>query len=238
MKKLTQIEVEERIRRIFPKLQAIGEYHGRFNRIYIKDENGIEYMASPDKLFEGKRPGVRTAINKTNLFIFKAKKKHGDKYDYSKTIYTKDHDKVTVICPLHGEFEQLASNHKKGEGCYHCGVEIMRKKRPENGFSRTAWINYCTNQDKHPKLYVIECYDTEERFIKVGITTRKLTARFWKSNMPYKYDILLERNDTADVVFDEEKAMHQKMKQYKYVPTLFFNGYRECFNIQAKGVIS
>lgn len=34
----------------------------------------------------------------TEKFINKAKKIHGNKYDYSKTIYKKAHSKVTIIC--------------------------------------------------------------------------------------------------------------------------------------------
>ena len=33
---------------------------------------------------------------------------HGDKYEYSKVIYIGAHDKVTIICPIHGEFLQVA----------------------------------------------------------------------------------------------------------------------------------
>ena len=42
------------------------------------------------------------------------KEAHGDKYDYSKVIYTKDVDPVIIICPIHGEFEQTPKHHKKG----------------------------------------------------------------------------------------------------------------------------
>jgi hypothetical protein len=37
-------------------------------------------------------------------FIEKAKRVHGNKYDYSKVELTKVKDKVTIICPEHGEF--------------------------------------------------------------------------------------------------------------------------------------
>lgn len=53
-------------------------------------------------------------------FIEKAKKVHGDKYDYSKTIYISDNSNITIICPMHGEFEQKANNHLNKEGCPVC----------------------------------------------------------------------------------------------------------------------
>ncbi len=53
-------------------------------------------------------------------FIEKAKKIHGDKYDYSKTIFENVKLKVKIICPIHGVFEQNAHSHLNGEGCPKC----------------------------------------------------------------------------------------------------------------------
>ena len=41
-------------------------------------------------------------------------------YDYSKTVYVNARTKVTIICPKHGEFEQLPSGHLNGVGCPQC----------------------------------------------------------------------------------------------------------------------
>ena len=43
--------------------------------------------------------------NDLNKFIERARLIHGDKYDYSKSIYVASSKKLKVICPLHGEFE-------------------------------------------------------------------------------------------------------------------------------------
>lgn len=56
----------------------------------------------------------------TEQFIEDAKRVHGDKYDYSKTVYTGARGKVAIICPIHGEFQQEASSHLKGIGCSKC----------------------------------------------------------------------------------------------------------------------
>jgi len=45
---------------------------------------------------------------------------HGDKYDYSCVVYTGVHDKVEIICPIHGTFHQTPQNHKRS-GCPDCG---------------------------------------------------------------------------------------------------------------------
>ena len=56
----------------------------------------------------------------TEQFLNKAKEIHNDKYDYSKVIYVTTKIKVTIICPIHGEFEQLPSAHMLGRGCDKC----------------------------------------------------------------------------------------------------------------------
>jgi very-short-patch-repair endonuclease len=53
-------------------------------------------------------------------FIERCKLAHGDKYDYSKTVYKNSYSKVKIICKKHGEFEQLSSGHIEGRGCSKC----------------------------------------------------------------------------------------------------------------------
>ena len=62
-------------------------------------------------------------------FIEKARKVHGDKYDYSKVEYVNSATKVCIICPIHGEFWQVPSSHLQGFGCSKCGYRIVWEKR-------------------------------------------------------------------------------------------------------------
>lgn len=54
-------------------------------------------------------------------FINRCVAKHGGAYDYSKTVYVGIHAPITITCPTHGDFSQLANTHVRGGGCYHCG---------------------------------------------------------------------------------------------------------------------
>lgn len=56
----------------------------------------------------------------TAEFIAKAKLKHGDRYDYSKTEYVNQITDVIIICKEHGEFLQRPNNHYMGAGCPAC----------------------------------------------------------------------------------------------------------------------
>jgi hypothetical protein len=64
----------------------------------------------------------------TEEFIKRAKKVHGDAYDYSKTNFIKSSEKVCITCKKHGDFWQLPFNHLKGQGCPKCKNENLSKK--------------------------------------------------------------------------------------------------------------
>jgi len=59
-------------------------------------------------------------IAKTNLFITKARKIHGERYDYSSVSYINSKTKVIIICREHGEFQQTPSNHLCNFNCQRC----------------------------------------------------------------------------------------------------------------------
>ena len=74
-----------------------------------------------------------TAKNKTlttEEFIKRAKKSHGNKYNYSKVMYEHGRKNVSIICPVHGEFLQTPQTHlraKKQRACQKCSFKIDRK---------------------------------------------------------------------------------------------------------------
>lgn len=73
----------------------------------------------------------------TAEFIKEAKIIHGDKYDYSKSVYVRNCDKLIIICSVHGDFLQTASDHLKGRRCIKCS----RKSHGENSrFSNSEFI--------------------------------------------------------------------------------------------------
>ena len=67
----------------------------------------------------------------TEEFIKKANEVHGfGTYDYSEVKYINAITKVTILCPKHGEFEQMAQLHLRGYGCQKCKcIKISEKRR-------------------------------------------------------------------------------------------------------------
>lgn len=60
-------------------------------------------------------------VRKQNEFIERARAIHGDKYDYSQVVYRTCKDKVRIVCPIHGVFEQTPEHHAYcGHGCLKC----------------------------------------------------------------------------------------------------------------------
>lgn len=103
--------------------------------------------------------GKVSAAKKTSLsreeFIVKAKKTHGDKYDYSKVEYVNNRTKVCIVCPEHGEFWQLPENHIYGAGCPFCAgntkkstLEFVEDAKKKHGskydYSKVEYTNNST----------------------------------------------------------------------------------------------
>ena len=65
----------------------------------------------------------------TEEFIAKAKAVHGDKYIYDKSVYVNSKEKIIITCPMHGDFEQMPSNHMYGFGCNYCARDIVTSSR-------------------------------------------------------------------------------------------------------------
>ena len=104
------------------KLIIICKIHGEFeqqpnNHLYGK---GC-FNCGRQKLFDSRK-------SNTHEFIKNAIEIHGNKYDYSKSVYINSNKKVTIICKEHGEFEQTPSGHLGGRGCKLCGIETTRQK--------------------------------------------------------------------------------------------------------------
>ena len=71
---------------------------------------------------------VNSITGSTQSFIDKATKVHNGKYTYENVIYTRQRVKVSITCPVHGQFKQSPHEHLAGYGCKQCAVEATGKK--------------------------------------------------------------------------------------------------------------
>lgn len=100
-------------------------------------------------------------------FIEKSKAAHGSKYDYSRSLYVSSSVKVKIICPTHGEFEQLPSDHFRGNGCQQCArLENGKNKR----ITTDDFLTRC--KLKHGDLYDYSEVDYKTSNDKITIICR------------------------------------------------------------------
>jgi len=104
--------------------------------------------------------GIITSSNKrslnTNKFIEMAKQIYGNKYDYSKVEYINSYSKIRIICPVHGEFLQIARDHLSNHGCSKCSnrckyidttyftKEAQRIHKDKYDYSKVGYVNNYT----------------------------------------------------------------------------------------------
>lgn len=127
--------------------------------------------------------------NTTEEFVKKAKYVHNNYFDYGKTEYVSANKKITVTCPIHGDFNVKANNHLTGHNCPKCsneGITHVITKLPTNGNNtrkitqedavarihdmfgnkyKTDEVKYINNVTKI-KLY---CIETDEYGVEHGV---------------------------------------------------------------------
>lgn len=72
--------------------------------------------------------GKKHIYYNTESFKEKLKEIYGEKYDLSKVEYKNSHEKVILICPIHGEFKKAPCKLLKGQGCQKCNKKNAREK--------------------------------------------------------------------------------------------------------------
>ena len=78
-------------------------------------------------------------------------------------------------------------------------------------------------------MYVIECWDKEERFFKIGRTSTELDKRF-ASGLPYSFKIVFLFYGNHIEVYDMERNLKDLNIENKYLPKQEFHGKHECFS--------
>lgn len=153
-----------------------------------------------------------------NSFIPKAMAVHGEKYDYSKVKYTGSHRKITITCPIHGDFEQTASNHIQGQGCPSCANSNKKA--------------HIIDRAKHGTFYIINIRGRTQSFIKIGITTKSITQRMSRLKK-FNYTVLFEHTGQwKDIVKLEEtilKTLKDKRFKVHVLKGMDIGGWTECF---------
>lgn len=105
------------------------DYKSTMEKVIIICPKHGEFLQTPSKHLTGQGcPNCRrNKKDTTESFIEKAKKVHGNCYDYDNTEYVNNWTKLRIICPEHGEFWQTPNDHLDGCGCPMCKSSKLEK---------------------------------------------------------------------------------------------------------------
>lgn len=164
---------------------------------------------------------VKSRRHDTETFVQKAQDLHEGFYTYTKTEYVNSRTNVTITCPIHGDFSQLAGGHLEGYGCKKCADKKHGDYRP--WLVETYFGKYPEKKDVPAKLYLL--YSEEENFYKVGITIKDVADRI-KYMRHYNFKVVDYVESTMYNCAIAEQKILKEAKTYK--PKIRFGGYSEC----------
>ena len=154
MKKLTNDEVIEKLRLNYgdsldySKVQYINS---RSQITLICPIHG-EFQQYANNALQGRGgcPKCKLGISNLEEFIRVAKEKYGNKFTYDKVQFKNLSEKVTITCPIHGDFDITPKNFLEAKyGCTKCYQETRKSKKikltPEEKLlnKQNKWIEDC-----------------------------------------------------------------------------------------------
>lgn len=155
--------------------QVHGTKYDYSNSIYKTSKDKIDIYCTIHKLTFSQKPrdhlrstgckeckselissGNKKRIKLDTDYLNELNKIHNNKYTYNlEGIPTKKHDKISINCPIHGQFNQQLRNHLDGMGCSKCANEnkpikndfIERAKALELpiDYSKVNYVNMITD---------------------------------------------------------------------------------------------
>jgi len=107
---------------------SLVKYLGCESKITIICKNHGKFLQRPICHLKGRgcpQCGIKKQSDakrdSLDCFLLRARKIHGNRYDYSKSVYINNFDKMEIICPVHGSFFQSSVCHiYQTQGCPVC----------------------------------------------------------------------------------------------------------------------
>jgi len=226
---------------IMTKIKIICPKHGEFEQIPNDHLNGF-----------GCSKCSNTYSPTTREFIEKVKKIHNNnKYDYSKVNYEKANEKVIIICPEHGEFEQIPDSHLRGRGCPKCvnknvtTKEFIKKAKKIHGEKYNySLVNYINNHLKIkilcPEHGIFEqipnthlngcgCLKCTHNNILLNKKNFIMKAKIIHNNK-YEYSLVEYKNAHTNIII-----ICPKHGEFKQTPSCHLNGHGCSICKESKG---
>lgn len=178
----------------------VEDFNSTYDKVIIICPIHGEFLQSVDNHLR-KRNCPKCRNRKTQeQYLAKVVSIHGDKYDYSKLVYTGVDNKVEIICKVHGSFFQRADGHISGRGCPHCSATLPVLEK---------------HKETPTKFYVIKY----KELYKIGITLNEVKYRY-KRDVENINDIEI----LTELVFDgyDKAFMFEQFLITKYFKHRYF----------------
>ena len=185
------------------------EYLGDKIKVCIICKKHGEFWQIPNNHLKGK--GCPDCYGNRKLtkekFIEKARKIHGDKYDYSKVEYKNIDTKVCIVCPKHGEFWQTPYKHiNEKQQCVKCRgkintlEEFIEESKNIHGeiydYSKVEFINttkkVCIICPKHGEFWQTPSHHISGRGCikcKMSLYEKTVKKTLDKLHIDYKFEV-------------------------------------------------
>lgn len=228
MKKLTTEQFIEKAKSVhgdkydYSKVEYLNNHT---NVCIICPEHG-EFWQNPGNHIKGcgccecgKKSSQKSKTLTTEDFIRKAKSVHGDKYDYSKTMYRGCLEVVKITCPEHGEFLQRPNSHLQGCGCPECAnnqrytiEEFVRRAKSIHG---DKYDYSKSNYETIRKKVCIVCHEKDKYGNEHGEFWQTPTNHLRGSGCPRCKTYKLQAELRNFLI--ENKVVYEEQKGFKWL---------------------
>lgn len=124
------------------KVKIVCPIHGVFEQTphHHLQNSGCPKCAKKQRAF--------SKMNSWEEVLKKIKKVHGNKYDYSKSIYKGVNNKIEIICHEHGSFWMTPVNHRNGQDCPKCmiGSNVSKQEKELGNFIDSLSVKWEKNR--------------------------------------------------------------------------------------------
>ena len=191
---------------------SLVEYSTTKTKVKIVCAEHGEFEQTPEKHIGRKQGCPNCSLTKKlthEEFMIKSKLIHGDKYNYFLCDYKNANSNVTIICPEHGEFKQLAKLHMSGSNCPMC---YGRNKNNTDVINELIKIH----GDKYD--YSLIDYKSEKKLLKIICKEHGVFKQTYNTHKNgHGCPKCVGRNKTNEEFINNAKKIHDNRYDYSLV---------------------
>lgn len=165
---------------------------------------------------------IASKIHDYDNVISEMNKRHEGKYIYpesNRDIYVNKRSKISILCPIHGEFIKTVQKHLSGQGCPECSVIDVKRRGELPGFYTEKSLLLNPEMANKPSiLYYVKVGE----FYKIGVTS-DIKSRMRSLKSLFKLNI--ELIDFVELTFIDgirlESKILEKYSEFRVIESEF-----------------